>query len=84
VYTYASFLLFGGLMMLSALLVVTLPETNKAALKDTIEINERTPVISKKKDEKGLSNKAYQKDAYVFFSTNIIAEIILEVAMMQT
>jgi hypothetical protein len=61
-----SYLLFGGLMMLSALLVVTLPETNKAALKDTIEINERTPVISKKKDEKGLSNKAYQKDAYVY------------------
>jgi hypothetical protein len=57
-----SYLLFGGLMMLSALVVVTLPETNKAALKDTIEINERTPVISKKKDEKGLSNKAYQKD----------------------
>ena len=52
--------------MLSALLVVTLPETNKAALKDTIEINERTPVISKKKDEKGLSNKAYLKDAYVY------------------
>ena len=51
-------------MMLSALVVVTLPETNKAALKDTIEINERTPVISKKKDEKGLSNKAYQKDGY--------------------
>ena len=51
-------------MMLSALLVVTLPETNKAALKDTIEINERTPVISKKNDEKGLSNKAYQKDGY--------------------
>ena len=61
-----SYLLFGGLMMLSALLVVTLPETNKAALKDTIEINERTPVISKKKDEKGLSNKAYLKDAYVY------------------
>jgi len=59
-----SYLLFGGLMLLSALLVVTLPETNKAALKDTIEINERTPVISKKKDEKGLSNKAYQKDEY--------------------
>lgn len=59
-----SYLLFGGLMMLSALLIVTLPETNKAALKDTIEINDRTPVISKKKDEKGLSNKAYQKDGY--------------------
>ena len=59
-----SYLLFGGLMLLSALLVVTIPETNKAALKDTIEINERTQVISKKKVEEDLSNKSYQKDEY--------------------
>ena len=48
-------------MMVSALLVVTLPETNKAALKDTIEINERTPVISKKKMKRVYQTKHTRK-----------------------
>ncbi|VDI81806.1 MFS transporter, OCT family, solute carrier family 22 (organic cation transporter), member 4/5 [Mytilus galloprovincialis] len=55
-----SYLSFAGMMFLSAILVVTLPETNKTALQDTMDIT----ISQKKSDKQSIMNPGYEKENY--------------------